>query len=155
MPLGFDHGTMAGKRWARRIAARARRRRADLIVGGAAALSAALALPFTTSPEAAAVLAVAATALLAGQRWALGVVVVAELALLRSQLALTLAPPAEANLPALWLGALAAAPVLGSTRRGAAALALLVRGRRTRATCRLAHAGLLVLALACGCSPLW
>src|ERR1700684_1448424 len=65
--------------------ARSRRRREDLWVGTTALIAAMLALPFAQTswhgPEVAASLAVAATAMLAGQRWAIGFVAIAELLL--------------------------------------------------------------------------
>src|SRR5215467_12939075 len=63
-----------------------RRRRDDLWIGITALIAAMLALPAGQNswhgPEMSAVLAVSATALLAGQRWAVALVVLAELLLL-------------------------------------------------------------------------
>jgi hypothetical protein len=77
---------IATPRTERQQTARLRRRRDDVWVATTALVAAMLALPFAQSswhgPEVAAVLAVAATALLAGQRWAVAVIVVAELMLM-------------------------------------------------------------------------
>ncbi|MCX5746561.1 MAG: hypothetical protein NT062_29135, partial [Proteobacteria bacterium] len=66
----------------------ARRRKSDTWVAVTALTAAVLALPFAQSSwhgaEAAAVLAVSATAMLAGQRWAIALVVLAEIMLVPS-----------------------------------------------------------------------
>src|SRR5262245_29167192 len=66
--------------------ARTRRRRDDVWIATTGLIAAMLSLPLAQNswhgPEMSAVLAVSATALLAGQRWAVAVVVVAELLLL-------------------------------------------------------------------------
>lgn len=145
---------VAAGRWARRLSARARQRRRALIVGLSGTAAAGLALPFTTaSPEAASILAVAAMAMLAGQRWALGVIIVAELALVRALLPIALQPPLDHGAVLSWVSLAAMVPGILAMRRGAAALALLAMRRRTSAACRLIHAALLVLALLCGCGP--
>jgi hypothetical protein len=141
-------------REARRRLARLRIRRADRIIGTSSLAAAALALPIgSASPEAASVLAVAAMALLAGQRWALGVVIVAELALIAALWPAALGPAGWSS-AAAWVGLAAALPGIIAMKRGAAALALLAVERRTRATCRVIHGLLLMLAMLCGCSPL-
>src|SRR6266513_3591912 len=84
-----------------------RRRRDDLGIGVTALLAAMLALPLSQSswhgPEVASVLAVSATALLAGQRWAIALVVLAELLL-----APTVWPRAFLGGLELWPGRIAA-----------------------------------------------
>jgi hypothetical protein len=122
--------------------ARSRRRRDDLWIGVTALTAAMLALPLSQSawngPEVAAVLAVSATALLAGQRWAIAVVAIAEL-----MLAPTVAVHAFSGGLALWPGKicalvalLAVVPGLLNVRRAAAALVLVTGVQRTRVTCR-------------------
>lgn len=143
----------------RREAARLRRRRSDVWVGVTALGGAMLALPLAPSswhgPEVAAVLAVAATALLAGQRWAIAVVVLAQLLLLP-----TVWPRAFLHGAALGprlaaLGALiAVVPGVIATRRAAAALVLVTGRRRTRATCRRFHAGIVLAGLIAAALPL-
>jgi hypothetical protein len=138
----------AVQRSVRHTLARSRRRRDDVWVGVTALVAAMLALPFAPSswhgPEVASVLAVSATALLAGERWAVALVVIAELLLLP-----TIWPRAFLGGMAVWpgriaaLGALAAiVPGLLANRRAAAALVLITGWRRTGATCRRVHAGL-------------
>jgi hypothetical protein len=89
-------------------------------------------------PEVASTLAVAAVALLAGQRWAIAVIFIAELLLLP-----TIWPRAFFGGVELWPGRIAAlgslimiVPGLLSARRAAAAMVLVSGVRRTRETCR-------------------
>ena len=128
---------------------------------GATALVAALtALPLAPSswhgPEVAAVLAVSATALLAGQRWAIALVVVAELLV-----APTLGARAFLGGLALWPGRIAAltslvliVPGLLAMRRAAAALVLLSGRRRTSATCRRFQLALVAVGVLAAVVPL-
>jgi hypothetical protein len=131
--------------------ARSRRRRDDLSIGVTALVASMLALPLSQSawngPEVAAVLAVAATALLAGQRWAIAVVAIAELLL-----APTVAVHAFTGGLALWPGRicalvalLATVPGLLALRRAAAALVLITGCHRTHLTCRRFHIALVVV----------
>lgn len=118
-----------------------------------------LALPGAASswhgPEVAAVLAVSATALLAGQRWAVAVIAIAELLLVP-----TLGPRAFLAGGTLamrivpLLSLLAIVPGVLALRRAAAALVLMTGRRRTGATCRRVHALLVVGALAGAVLPL-
>src|SRR5580692_806630 len=121
---------------------RSRRRRDDLWIGITALVAAMLALPQSTSswhgPEVAAVLAVSATAMLAGQRWAIALIAIAELLL-----APTLVWHAFTGGLALWPGRICAIVALGllvpgllAHRRAAAALVLLTGWQRTSRTCR-------------------
>lgn len=122
--------------------ARSRRRRDDFWIGSSALLAAMLALPLAQStwhgPEVASTLAVAAVALLAGQRWAVAVIFIAELLLLP-----TIWPRAFFGGVELWPGRIAAlgsvamvVPGLLSGRRAAAAMVLLSGWKRTKQTCR-------------------
>jgi hypothetical protein len=143
----------------RHRAAMTRRRRDDLWVGGTAMAAGLVALPLATNswhgPEVAATLAVAATALLAGQRWAIGIIVLAELLLLP-----TIWPRAfldHGPLP----GQVAALIALGcvvpgvlALRRAAAALVLLLGRPRTQKTCRRFQTGLVVAAVISAVLPL-
>lgn len=126
----------------RRMIARSRRQRDDFWVGSSALLAALLALPLAQStwhgPEVASTLAVAAVALLAGQRWAIAVIFIAQLLLLP-----TIWPRAFFGGVELWPGRIAAlgsvimvVPGLLSGRRAAAAMVLLTGWRRTKQTCR-------------------
>lgn len=122
--------------------ARTRRARNDLWIGSTALVAAVLALPLAQSswhgPEVASVLAVAATAMLAGQRWAIAIVVLAQLLLVPTLAARGFCPGLD-----LWPGRIAAlvammtsVPGLLALKRAAAALVLVTGQRRTRATCR-------------------
>ena len=126
----------------RHTIARSRRRRDDVWVASTSLAAAMLALPLAPSswhgPEVASVLAVSATALLAGQRWAVALVVIAELLLLP-----TIWPRAFLGGVALWPGRIAAltslvmiVPGLLSARRAAAAMVLITGRPRTQRTCR-------------------
>jgi uncharacterized membrane protein YjjB (DUF3815 family) len=142
----------------RRAQARARKRRDDLWLGLSALAAAMAALPLAQSswhgPEVASTLAVSAVALLAGQRWAIAVVLLAELLLLP-----TIWPRAFLGGVALWPGRIAAltslimiVPGLLSARRAAAAMVLITGWRRTQETCRrvqyaFAALGLVLVAL--------
>jgi hypothetical protein len=119
-----------------------------------------LALPLAQSswhgPEVASTLAVSATALLAGQRWAVALVVLAELLL-----APTVGSLAFAGGLALWPGRIAAlgalvgiVPGLLAVRRAAAALVIVTGQRRTSAMCRRYHVGLVVVGGLALISPL-
>ncbi len=135
----------------RRQIARTRRRRDDLWIGTTALVAAMLALPLAQSswhgPEVASVLAVAATAMLAGQRWAIAIVVLSELLL-----APTVAARGFFSGLALWPGQVAAlvammmiVPGVLQLRRAAAALVLVTGQHRTRETCRKFYTALVAV----------
>ena len=130
-------------------------------IGATALVAAMLALPLSQSswhgPEMASVLAVSATALLAGQRWAIALVVIAELLL-----APTVWPRAFLSGIELWPGRIAAlgsliaiVPGLLALRRGAAALVLVTGARRTRQICRRFHAALVIVGIIALVMPLF
>jgi hypothetical protein len=105
----------------------------------------------------AAALAVSATALLAGQRWAIAAVAIAELLL-----APTVASRALLGGLPLWpdqlaaLGALIAiVPGLLASRRAAAMLVLMSGRRRTGATCRRFHVALVAISAVATIVPLF
>ena len=140
--------------------ARSRRRRDDVWLGVTGLAAAMAALPLAPSswhgPEVASTLAVSAVALLAGQRWAIALVVLAELLLLP-----TIWPRAFLGGVALWPGRIAAmaslimiVPGLLSARRAAAAMVLVTGWRRTRSTCRRFQLAFLVLGLVTAALPL-
>jgi hypothetical protein len=102
------------------------------------------------------VLAVAATALLAGQRWAIAVIAIAELLL-----APTVATHAFSGGFALWpdriaalLALCASVPGLLALRRAAAALVVVTGRPRTRKTCRRFHTALVAFGFAALVIPL-
>jgi len=150
---------VAQPRSLRQETARLRRRRDDIWVGTTALVAAMLALPFAQSswhgPEVASVLAVAATALFAGQRWAIGVIVIAELLLLptvwpRAFVTDGVLLARIASLATL----LAIVPGVLSMRRAAAALVVVTGRPRTRETCRRYHLGLVLSGLIAASLPL-
>lgn len=135
---------------ARRATALARRRSSDLWIAISALVAALLALPLAQSswhgPEVASVLAIAATAMFAGQRWAIAVIVIAELLLLPTVWPRAFLGGADAITRVAALGSvLAIIPGVLATKRGAAALVLISGWQRTSRTCRRAHAALMVL----------
>jgi hypothetical protein len=145
----------------RRHLARSRRRRDDVWLGVTGLAAAMAALPLAPSswhgPEVASTLAVSAVALLAGQRWAIALVVLAELLLLP-----TIWPRAFLGGVALWPGRIAAmtslimiVPGLLSARRAAAAMVLVTGWRRTRQTCRRFQLAFLALGLIAAALPLF
>ena len=114
-------------------------------------VAALVSLPLSQSswhgPEVAAVLAVAATALLAGQRWAIAVIVTAELLLLPTVWPRAFLGGADLGVRFAALAAMfAVVPGVLSMRRAAAALVLVTGRRRTQQTCRQFHAALAVVA---------
>ena len=118
-------------------------------IAATALIAAMLALPLAPSswhgPEVAAVLAVSATALLAGLRWAIAVIVIAQLLLLPTIWPRAFLPDNDLGVRLAALGSLiAAVPGIIATRRAAAALVLVTGRRRTQATCRRFHAGLVL-----------
>ena len=150
---------VAKPRTERHETARLRRRRDDVWVAATALVAAMLALPFAQSswhgPEVAAVLAVAATALFAGQRWAVAVIVIAELMLMptvwpRAFLGDGMLMARLAALATLF----AIVPGVLSMKRAAAALVVLTYQRRTQLIVRRVHIGLLVSGLVATLLPL-
>ncbi|MDQ3334714.1 MAG: hypothetical protein M4D80_06110 [Myxococcota bacterium] len=150
---------IATPRTERQQTARLRRRRDDVWVASTALGAAMLALPFAQSswhgPEVAAVLAVAATALLAGQRWAVAVIVVAELMLMptiwpRAFLGDGMLMARIAALATLF----AIVPGVLSMKRAAAALVLITNQRSTGTIVRRVHLGLIVTGLIATLLPL-
>lgn len=140
--------------------ARTRRKRSDLWIGSTALVASLLALPLAQSswhgPEVASVLAVSATAMLAGQRWAIAIVVLAELLLAPTLAVRGFCPGLD-----LWPGRIAAlvammtsVPGLLALRRAAAALVLVTGRRRTQATCRKFQAALLGVGVLAVVAPL-
>ncbi|MEJ7598085.1 MAG: hypothetical protein WKG01_09275 [Kofleriaceae bacterium] len=151
---------LAAPRTERRLTARLRRRRDEVWIAATAMVAAMLMLPLAQSswhgPEVAAVLAVAATALFAGQRWAIAVIVIAELllvptiwprAFLAGEGGLALRVMAFSSL-------IAVVPGLLAMRRAAAALVLVGGWRRTRTVCRRLQVGLGVLGVVASLVPL-
>lgn len=149
---------IAPTRLHRRAELRVRRRRADLAIALSALVASMLALPLAQNiwhgPEVAATLAVAATAMLAKQRWAIALVVLAEMMLLptigpvalfgtSSMSIFGVGPLAQI---AAWTALVGTLPGLLAMRRGAAAMVVITGWRRTRSSVRRTAFGL----VACG-----
>lgn len=146
--------------------AQARRRWvADRWIAGSALAAALLALPLAQTTwhgaEVSAILAIAATAMLAGQRWAIAPVVVAELFLLptlwpRAFTGLAIAPGDASAVEAIvaLISLAAIVPGVLAMRRAAAAFALVTGWRRTRPTIRRVHVGLVATGLVSAVLPL-
>jgi hypothetical protein len=148
------------KRAERREHARRKVRRDDIWLGLTALAAAMASLPLAQSswhgPEVSATLAVASVALLAGHRWAIALVLIAELMLLP-----TIWPRAFLGGVALWPGRIAAltslimiVPGLLSARRAAAAMVLITGWRRTQRTCRHFQLGFAALGIVTALLPL-
>ncbi|MFN0251131.1 MAG: hypothetical protein ACKV2T_29925 [Kofleriaceae bacterium] len=148
----------ASSRLARRAELRARRSTADLAIALSALVAAMLSLPLAQNmfhgPEVAATLAVAATAMIAKQRWAIALVVLAELMLLP-----TIVPTAVFGTSSMsifgtgplaqitaWIAVLAALPGILAMRRAAAAMVLVTGWQRTQRSVRGTAFGI----VACG-----
>jgi len=99
-------------------------------------------------PEAAATLAVAAMALMAGQRWALGLVVVAQLMLLSALTALLMMANDTMSLVFIGMSIALMLPGFWSLRRASATLVGLLQRQRTQLRCRRMYALLRVSAAA-------
>lgn len=131
--------------------AQPRRRLGDLWIAITTLVAALLALPLSQSswhgPEVAAVLAVSATAMLAGQRWAISLIAIAELMLVP-----TLAVKAFSGGLALWPGRIIAVVALAATvpgllrlRHAASGLVVMTGRPRTPNACRQAFFALVAL----------
>ncbi len=136
----------------RRETARQRRRNDDLWIGISALGAALLALPLAPSswhgPEVSATLAIAATAMLAGQRWAIAVIVIAEMLLLPTVWPRAFLANADmATRIAAFGSVVAVVPGVLAMRRAAAALVVVTGWRRTSGTCRRVHLALLAIGL--------
>jgi hypothetical protein len=122
----------------------ARRRKREIWIASTGLIAALLALPLAPSahsPEVASVLALSSTALLAGHRWALALVVIAELLLLPGLWPrLLVYPPDIAAHIAIYAACLSAVPGILAMRRAAVALVGIAGMRRTRRSCRAAAA---------------
>jgi hypothetical protein len=137
----------------RRERSRARMRRQEAWIGITGLVAALLALPLAPashSPEVASVLAVSAIALLAGHRWAIGLVVIAELLLLPGLWPrLFIEPPDIPARIAVAAACLSVVPGMLALRRASAALIVITGVRRTQKSCR-AMTGVLALCFVIG-----
>lgn len=94
-------------------------------------------------------LAVSATALLAGQRWAIGLVVFSELLLVPALLPrLWVTPPDIGAHAAIVIASLSAIPGIIAIRRGAAAMVLITGVARSARVCRITAVAMVACSLA-------
>src|SRR5688500_15129487 len=132
----------------RRAAQRKRYRRQEVFVAVTGLVAALIALPLSPSshsPEVSSVLAVSAVALLAGHRWAIGLVVLAELLLLPGLWPrLLVQPPDIPARIAILAACLSVVPGVLALRRASATLVEITGMRRTRRMCRAASIGMVL-----------
>lgn len=145
------------ERTARHLVSRTKRRKDDLWIALTALTASMLALPLAQNnwhgPEVAATLAVAATAMLAGQRWAIALVVLSELMLAPTIIPRMLSHAGlYANITGL-LAVMAIVPGILAMRRAAAAMVLLSGWKRTQSSCRRASALLIACAVLAALLP--
>lgn len=132
--------------------------RSDAWVGATGILSAALALPMAPgpwhAPELSAMLAVAATALAAGQRWAIGLIVLAELLLVPTVWPRAFLDGGMASRLVALTTLAAMVPGVLAIPRAAAALVMVSGLPRAQQTIRRVHLGLVTLAVVAAALPL-
>jgi len=125
----------------------------DRWIGSFGLIAALAVFPLPTegsTPEIASIVAVAAIALLAGQRWALPIVVLADLALVGALWPRAFHdPPDPLAQLGLCLGLIGALPGAASLSRAAQPLAELVTGRASDRRRRIAHAAIVL------CAAVW
>lgn len=137
-----------------------RRLKRERWLGVTGLIAALAALPLPThahSPELAATLAIGSIALLAGHRWGLAVMVVAEIFLIGAvwPLAFLAQPPSVPAQVAVGVSVAGALPGLFALGRAAAELVELVGARRTRRATRVTQAFLAVAAVVAWALPLF
>jgi hypothetical protein len=142
----------------RRQSAQRRRSRNDTWLALSGLLGALLALPLAQSswhgPEVAAVLAVSATALFAGQRWAIALIVIAELFLLPTVWPRAFLEGELASRLVALITLAAIVPGVLAMRRAAAVLVVMTGQRRTQRMCRRVHVGLVAICVMAVLVPL-
>lgn len=136
-----------------------RRLRRERWLGITGLIAALAALPLPThahSPELAATLAIGSIALLAGHRWGLAVMVVAEIFLIGAvwPLAFLAVPPSVPAQIAVGVSVAGAVPGLFSLGRAAAEIVELIGARRTRRATRLTQTFLGIAAVLTWTLPL-
>jgi hypothetical protein len=142
----------------RRTVSRYRTQRKDLWLAMTGLLGGLLALPLAQStwhgPEVAAVLVVSATALFAGQRWAIALIVIADLFLLPTvwPRAFLEGDPVSRIMAMVTLAAIV--PGIIAMRRAAAVIVVMTGQHRTQRTCRRVHMGLITVSVLAVLVPL-
>jgi hypothetical protein len=143
---------------AQRADVRTRHHRNDLWLAATALVAGLLALPLAQSswhgPEVAAVLSVAATALFAGQRWAIAVIVIAELFLVPTVWPRAFLHGDLASRCIALVTLAAIVPGVLATRRAAAVLVVMTGWRQTKRMCRRVQAGLVAVCVLAAVLPL-
>src|SRR5689334_5534113 len=136
---------MLSRNAARRAAFR-RQHRQDAWLALSGMVGALLALPLAQNtwhgPEVAAVLAISATALFAGQRWAIALVVIADLLLLPTVWPRAFLEGDLASRCVAFLTLAAIVPGVLAMRRAATVLVVMTGQRRTHKICRRVHGAL-------------
>jgi hypothetical protein len=135
-----------------------RRHRKDAWLAWTGMTGGLLALPLAQSswhgPEVAAVLTVSATALFAGQRWAIALIVIADLFLLPTVWPRAFLEGELVSRTVALVTLAALVPGVLAMRRAAAVLVLMTGQRRTQQTCRRVHAGLVAIVVLAVIVPL-
>lgn len=133
----------------RATTARVSRQRKDTWLAITGLIGGLLALPLAQSawhgPEVAAVLAVSATALFAGQRWAIALIVIADLFLLPTVWPRAFLDGDLATRIAALVTLVAIVPGLVAMRRAATVLVVMSGRPRTQQMCRRVHVGLIAV----------
>lgn len=143
---------------ARRAAFRLRRNRNDTWLAASGLVGGLLALPLAQNtwhgPEVAAVLAVSATALLARQRWAIALIVIADLFLLPTVWPRAFLEGDFASRCVALVTLAAIVPGVLAMRRAAAVLVVMTGWRRTHKVCRRVHGVLIAVCILAALVPL-
>ena len=141
-----------------RVTSQLRQQRKDLWLAATGLIVSLLALPLAQSswhgPEVAAVLAVSATALFAGQRWAIAVIVVADLFLLPTVWPRAFLGGDLATRIVALATLVAMLPGLVAMRRAAAVLVVMTGRPRTQQMCHRVHVGLIAVSVVAVLVPL-
>jgi hypothetical protein len=139
-------------------AAHPRRYQNDTWLAATALFGALLALPLAQStwhgPEVAAVLAVSATALFAGQRWAIALIVIAQLFLIPTVWPRAFLGGDLVSRTVALVTLISIVPGVLAMRRAAAVLVVLTCQRRTQLMCHRVHAGLIAISVVAVVVPL-
>jgi hypothetical protein len=135
-----------------------RTQRKDLWLAAAGLLGGLLALPLAQStwhgPEVAAVLVVSATALFAGQRWAIALIVIADLFLLPTVWPRAFLEGDAVSRIMAMVTLVSIVPGLIAMRRAAAVIVVMTGQHRTQRTCRRVHLGLIAVSVIAVLVPL-
>lgn len=141
-----------------RRTARHSRQRKDLWLAATGLLGGLLALPLAQStwhgPEVAAVLVVSATALFAGQRWAIALIVIADLFLLPTVWPRAFLEGDIVSRATAMITLASIVPGIIAMRRAAAVIVVMTGQHRTQQMCRRVHMGLIAVSVLAVVVPL-